>query len=398
LKEFLNRSYLILFSLYCGVISFTDLGEAIPNIILGITILLFPFVVKKTDWKKIQYKAFYILILLVFVIIFQSVLLSRWEDFNFVNKLVLLIIIIILSIPIEKKLLPVFFFLLGSFFLLLLSSIKLFSIFLVLGKIDMTTGDQVASILLGDRPYVGYIYVTSFCLCLYISNSLSKIKFLFYALAFIYFIFILIISARISFISLIIIISSCFFYMKNIIKTSLIILTLCFLGILIFTFNHNLKKRFFISNNNYSLEQLVKFEPRYYIWNCGYNIIIENSDYLIGKGFVKVNNQLKTCYSSRKDFMDKKQQNYFVRRNFNTHNQFLNFFLSTGILSLFLFVLFFVFWFKKDYKNYYVCILIFAIFLFCLVENVLSRQMGVELFALTLIFSNTISNRDNTRM
>jgi O-antigen ligase len=347
--------------------------------------------VKKSDWKKINNHFYFTLFLLVLIIFIQSMLVGRWEDFKFIKRLFLIIIILVYSIPIKKNLAPMLSFILGSLILLFCSSINLVLFFWLSGKIDMTTGDQVASILLGDRPYISYAYVLSFCLCLYMSSIVGKTKFLFYGAALIFFIFIFIISARISLISLGLIILYYVFYTKNIKRVGLIIFILGVFSGLMFTFSDSLKKRFFISSNEYTLEQIVKFEPRYYIWNCSYSLLIENKAYLMGLGFDSLNKQLEACYSNSTDFMNKEQQDYFVRSKFNTHNQFLNFMLSTGILSLLLFIVFFISWFKMGYNNYYLSILVFVLFLFCLAENILSRQMGVELFALTLVFSNMIS-------
>lgn len=394
MKEFLNRSYQIIFSFFCGVVPFTDLGEAVPNVSLLLITFFFPFVVKQSDWKKINNRFYFILFLLVLIIFIQSILVGRWEDFKFIKKLILLIVILIYSIPIKNNLAPMLSFTLGSLILLVCSSINLVLFFLISGKIDMTTGDQVASILLGDRPYVSYAFVLSFCLCIYMSNLVGKAKFLLYGAALIFFIFIFIISARISLISLVLIILYYVFYTKNIKRVSLIIFILGVFSSIMFTFSDSLKKRFFVSSNEYTLEQIVKFEPRYYIWNCSYSVLTENKAYLMGLGFDSLNKQLETCYSNSTDFMNKEQQDYFVRSKFNTHNQFLNFMLSTGILSLLLFIFFFISWFKMGHRNYYVSILFFVIFLFCLAENILSRQMGVELFALTLVFSNMISIRE----
>ncbi len=164
MKKILNTSYLTVFSFYCAVIPFTDLGEAIPNITLTLVLILFPFVVKKGDWKTIQNKAIYILFFLVFIIIIQSVVLDRWEDFKFITRLVWLLLILITSIPIKNKLVPILSFVFGAFVLLTISSINLISYSLLSGKLDMTIGDHVSSVLLGDRPYIGYVYVMGFCL------------------------------------------------------------------------------------------------------------------------------------------------------------------------------------------------------------------------------------------
>lgn len=392
MREILNKTYLIIFSIFCGIVPFTDLGEAIPNILLGILVFVFPWVVKKVDWKVCTTLPFYILVLLVLIITIQSVILGTRGDLIFVNRLILILIIIILSIPINQKLVPIYAFLSGSSILLLVSSVKLLSLFIISGKVDMTVGEHVGSVLLGDRPYVGYIYVISFCLCLYISTIISKSKFLFYTAAIIFLVFIVIISARMSLLSVGIIILFYGFYTKNVKGFGLIILIASLFFVLMLTFNKSLKKRFFITNHDHKWEQLIKFEPRVFIWDCGYNIYLQNKSYLFGKGFVNINNQLRTCYSGRTDFINESQQDFFVRSNFNTHNQFLNFLISTGIPSFLLFMIFFAIWLKENIKNYYACILVCAIFLFCLVENVLSRQMGVELFALTFIFSSLISN------
>jgi len=275
--------------------------------------------------------------------------------------------------------------------LLLLSSVNLGSIFLISGKINITTGSHVANLLLGDRPYVGCTYVVSFSLCFYLASSVPKAKYLFYALACVFPVFLLIISARISLVSIGIIVLASFFYTKNVRKLRLVVIGFLFFCILMFSLNQNLRKRFFISENNYSWEQLVRFEPRYYIWNCVYCVFDSGEDHVFGEGFVNTNNRLKNCYVNSKDFMNQNQQDFFVRKEFNSHNQFFNFILSTGGLSSILFVSFFLFWIKDIYGNQYSVSLLLTIFLFCSVENVLSRQIGVELFSLTVVFSNMMN-------
>lgn len=399
MKKNLENIYLTIFSLFCAVVPFTDLGEAIPNIILIVLVVLFPFVAQKHNWKKISDKRFYALYVLVFLSTLQLVIFKRWEDFKFVNRLLLVILILILSIPIKNKLVPILSFIYGSLALLIISAINLVIHYMLSGQFNMTVGDHVSSILLGDRPYIGYVYVLSFCMCLYVATQVSKTKFLYYSLALLFLIFILIISARISLISIIIGVLSYFFYAKNVKKVGLIIIILCFFSIIMFSINPSLKKRFFITDNNYSLEQMVKFEPRYFIWSCANEIFFQNKNYIAGKGFVNTNNELVNCYVNRIDFADEKQQDFFVRRKFNTHNQFINFLLSSGVLMFLIFIIFFVLWLKLDYKSYYSLILLLSLILFCSVENVLTRQMGGELFALTLVFSTMVSfkviNNDN---
>ncbi|WP_179318732.1 O-antigen ligase family protein [Winogradskyella helgolandensis] len=392
MKKNLKNIYVTFFSLFCAVVPFTDLGEAIPNIALLVLLVLFPFVVQKEDWKKILDKRFYTLYFLIFLVTIQLVIFSRLEDFKFVSTLLLVILVLIISIPIKNKLIPILSFIYGSLALLIVSTINLVSHYMLSGQFNMTVGDHVSSILLGDRPYIGYVYVLSFCMCLYVATQISKAKFLYYVLALLFLVFLLIISARISLISIVVVVLSYLFYTKNLKKVGLIIIVLTLFSIIMFTVNPSLKKRFFISNNNHSFEQIVKFEPRYFIWSCANEIFFNNKNYFVGKGFVVINNELESCYVNRLDFADKKQQDFFVRSKFNTHNQFINFLLSSGILIFLIFIIFFLLWLKLDYKSYYSFILLISLILFCSVENVLARQMGAELFALTLIFSTMISS------
>jgi hypothetical protein len=392
LRKILNTSYSIVFSLFCAVIPFTDLGEAIPNIILIVLLILFPFVIKKEDWRRLLNKPFYALFFLVFITVVQVVVLGRWEDLKFIGRLLWLLLIIISALPIKNILTPILSFIFGAFVLLIVSSVNIVSYYLYWGGLDITSGDHVATVLLGDRPYIGFVYVLGFCLSVYVASVISKTKFLFYILSVLFFLFLLVISARISLISIAVITLTYFFYTKNLKKFGLIVFSLCLFCIVMFTVNSNLKKRFFISKNTYTTEQLMKFEPRYFIWSCAYKTASENMNYISGLGFENANEHLQSCYSERSDFEDKKKQNFFIRSKFNTHNQFLSFFISSGIFSFFFFFSFFLLWLNKSLKNYYAVIIILSIFFFSFVENVLSRQMGTELFAIALIFSNMISH------
>lgn len=386
--KFLPKLYLFLFSAFCFTIPFNDFGEAIPNILLGTTGLFFFFVIKKAHFRKLQNSSFYVFLAMIILISIQSVFLKRWEDFEMISRLLIVPAMLILHLPLKNLKIPMYAFLVGALTLVIMASLNIGRIYFQEGTFDFT-GELVNKIILGERPYLGFMSVIGFCLSVYfgINNLKNKIKqsFLFFILAILFLGFIFIISARISLLSIVLI---AFFYLitlKNkVFRYGLLIGTvLVFCGI--FMVNKNLKKRFFITENTYTIEEMLKFEPRYYIWNCAASLTQDKP--FIGWGFVNGQDNLKLCFSKSGSFLNKEQQDYFVRSRFNTHNQFLNFFISNGIICLLLFILFFIIILFKNRNNYFIISLLISLFLFCLVENVLSRQVGAMLFGLVYVFT-----------
>ncbi len=70
---------------------------------------------------------------------------------------------------------------------------------------------------------------------------------------------------------------------------------------------------------------------------------------------------------------------------YNSHNQFLSFFVNYGILGLLVFVALFVVLFRFSLRYPFGIILILALSLSMLTESILERQMGVYLFILSSI-------------
>jgi len=70
---------------------------------------------------------------------------------------------------------------------------------------------------------------------------------------------------------------------------------------------------------------------------------------------------------------------------YNSHNQFLSFFVNYGILGLLVFVALFVVLFRFSLQYPFGIILILALGFSMLTESILERQMGVYLFILSSI-------------
>lgn len=114
------------------------------------------------------------------------------------------------------------------------------------------------------------------------------------------------------------------------------------------------------------------------IYNCAMKNIYDAG--LIGFGVGDTKDVLKNCYE--------KTSQILVKGNYNTHNQFFNFWLSFGVLGLLLllFVLFKLFQLGNANKDFmFISVLIF----YCLImmtENILDRQNGVMLFSIVINF------------
>lgn len=174
---------------------------------------------------------------------------------------------------------------------------------------------------------------------------------------------------------------------KTIIKISLIFLILAF-GL---SFLKPIKRRFYeMSNVEFKLPEMddnsenVNF--RLGIYYCAIETLENN--WLLGLGLGNVQEELNNCYEG----LDYIAYDDFVIKKFNTHNQYLNAWLTYGIFGpIFLFGYFF-FLFKGTDKLHKSLIIIF--FFALLTENLFEREAGVMLFA----FLNTIFYYSSEKM
>ena len=113
---------------------------------------------------------------------------------------------------------------------------------------------------------------------------------------------------------------------------------------------------------------------RYGIFRCSLEILEEN--WLLGTSAGDLQNNMNTCF-------EQFDTTVFNTGNYNTHNQYVDLWLSLGITGFL--ALFLIYWvpfssaLKAGSDLYLVFIIFFSIC--CLTENVLARQWGVEFFA-----------------
>ncbi|MCF6296513.1 MAG: O-antigen ligase family protein [Flavobacteriaceae bacterium] len=142
--------------------------------------------------------------------------------------------------------------------------------------------------------------------------------------------------------------------------------------------NNNRFSELFNKNSYKTLEISNSTSVRVHILKCVTGLISKNPIY--GYGLGDVQKKLDNCYES---------ENYnFPLNKFNSHNQYLFIWLSSGIFGFLIFILFLSYYFKvvitnKDYLMLSILVLYCIVFLF---ENVLSRQSGVILFSFLINF------------
>ncbi|WP_337967935.1 O-antigen ligase family protein [uncultured Flavobacterium sp.] len=141
-----------------------------------------------------------------------------------------------------------------------------------------------------------------------------------------------------------------------------------------------------VLSNKYTIQRLAieKGEPRIVIWKCAKEIVDQKTfNYFIGTfSSEKVDKDLIDCYNSEEvsngPYWWIGKNNY----NYNTHNQYIWFFVSYGLLGLSMFLGIFGvhFWNFLKNKNAYSFFFILIFSFQSLFENLLSRQLGIYLF------------------
>ncbi len=133
-------------------------------------------------------------------------------------------------------------------------------------------------------------------------------------------------------------------------------------------------------------------DPRYILFQCGWEIFKEN--FWFGVGVADVEMRALECY---KIFNDTEA----IENQYNFHNVFLQFGASTGIFGLLCFIALIVTLFLKAirYKTIVHIGFIFLFFLACMTESLLTRNKGILFFATfsTLLFIHRPYEEDTSR-
>lgn len=386
MKIILKSIYPYLFFLFCFVIPLDKYATAVPNILLIALLLFFPFVVKRSDFRKLLKKEVLLFTALVAYIFINMLLFQDIEnDIKIFQKISSSLLLIVLFVPLEKTKNLNKTIIISVLVCFVISLFKLYGFYLETGEFSFAEGAAVNDVLVIDRLYLGFLCVLSVIASIGLMGNKYKLLYLANIILCIFFTFL--ISSRIAIILLLLLLLLLIFYSKN--KKQNIILFLCFLVLTIgaFIFNKNLGERFFYTQSSESeksyVELFMAWEPRVVIWQCNYNILKNATPLLIGNGFYETKDKLVSCYNVLINKEDKRE--YFVEEKFNPHNQYFDFLLSYGIIALLLFLGFLITLSLKNSNSYYKMSLILTIVVFAFIESFFQRQIGGYLFAIIFI-------------
>jgi O-antigen ligase len=363
-------------------------SKALPNIVLIILSLLFLKDLKFNGFKM-TFSSTVILFGLLIYLSFKSLFFANiLYDLKVYKGILLLFWLSLLLRKIKDVALFKLFILLGIN-TCILSSLFLIGLFFYTNNVlPFANTAEVNHLLLLERPYIGFAAVLGFLLAVEKAILFAKYKWLYLINAIVLILFIVLISARISIITLfcIAVVYFLFYYKAKWYQKFLFTTVLILLFGIVIVANKNISERFFIKNNiEESLKTASDYEPRIVIWNCANNMTGKKDFSLITgfKGYETVTNNFLDCYATTIENQSKK--GYFLSEKFNSHNQFIDFYLIGGVLGLLLFICFFIKLFYEVKTNFFSVAIVISFLLFFFVENIFYRQFGCYLFGIFIL-------------
>ena len=377
--------------------------RALPNILLIALAVAFPFVVSKNDFKKLKRLPTLLFIGLVVFVLLQALFLGRMQvDSPVLEKINLAIGLVILYVPIQgfEKIKKAIIY--SSVAAILFSVVSIIVGVYQGAEFQLLDSGNLIEAMLVDRLYLGLLCVLS----IVASYSLLKNTYHpnngYYVVAIIInVLFILLIVSRIAIIALIVLFILGFFYKRSKGIQLFFVVGTLFLGLaLVFILNNDFRKKIFYTPTNTESKGLVantlEMEPRTIIWNCALSISEIHNEFWKGLGFANTNEELINCYQD--SIQDEQKRAWLVAKKYNTHNQFLDIYLATGIVGITLFIGFILFVFLRNKRIFYPTALLSTLMLFLLVENLFHRQIGAYYVGFVLIMllikSNETQNQE----
>jgi O-antigen ligase len=388
--------------LFAALLLLMPFSMALPNIVIALLVLLFVADYKSVDYKRLRSLPVIMLYaFLAYYFIRGAITGALFIDWNIYKKLIILFIMPVLFLKVRQAQVVKAGVVAGVMLSIIASVFLTAKYYMQFSSLPFLSGEAVNKLLLLERPYAGFYAIMGVIFSFDLISSYPKYKKWLLATSITAILFIVVISARISFITLIFLAGTyILFYLRisNVKKAALVTISLLAV-VLTFVLNKNIAERFFIKAN---VEQAIlasDYEPRLVIWPCAYSLI-KNDDFNPVFGYpdnTVVTNHYVDCYKST-ILNNESKKAYFVETKFNSHNQFIDIFLTGGLVGLLLFVLFFACSFFKVRYSYFDTALLIAMVFFLLVENVLHRQTGCyifSIFAALLLIRNNLGNEKN---
>ena len=384
----LDKIFTVLFSVLCFSLAFIgDQFYAVPN---GINILLvatFPFVANKKDIINLVTKKpiVWFVIFLSFVLI-KSILVGQFlEDLFVIKKMFQVLLILILSSGLKVGGLEWLKsgIILGSFIAIFYSLVKITFLIINTASFNFAKGPVINETLPVQRLYLGLLCTIS--LILVLERFFKKRRKMYLILALTFTVFVFLIAARIAMLSaIVIIIYYSFIKLRSIQRYFALFLILAVTSTAIFS-NDNLSKRVLHLDDNLResyIDKIAMHEPRFLIWKYSYEVS-KNTNTILGNGFRLTQEKLLTSY---RQIPQLKKREWFISKRFNSHNQYIDIFLSQGLLGFIIFLIFLFQLFISAKKSPTKTLLLISSLLFMLIYNNFHRLIGVFIFSILIVF------------
>ena len=390
MRILLAAIYPYVFILLYLVIPFDEYVRVLPNILMLILIVIFPIIINKKDLKKIAKVSMFLLILFIIYLLTNSFVQGRLEvDFVYLKTIMIPLGIVFLYVPITdfKKVNKAIIF--SSFIAIVYSLIKFLILVNQNTDVSINFFQETVDALLIDRIYVGLLCVLSVIISYKsITKQFHPDNKYYLIIIVLNVTYLLLIMSKTAIIILLFVAVLRQFYGKDKkIRLGATAIILAFLAIMsYFKLPNNIENTFKpqkdISEVTYA-GSTIPLSYRSLIWDCALKITKDSNTNFFGIGFRETSDRLVNCYENEIEDLNTKQN--FINKRFNTHNQYFDFYISSGLISIILFVGILIYLFFKKHKDYYSTSLLLSIILFGLAENYFHRQVGAYYIGFVLV-------------
>lgn len=390
MRILLAAIYPYVFILLYLVIPFDEYVRVLPNILMLILMVIFPIIINKKDLKKIANVSMLLLLLFIIYLLINSFVQGRLEiDFVYLKTIMIPLGIVFLYVPITdfKKVNKAIIF--SSFIAIVYSLIKFLILVNQNTDVSINFFQETVDALLIDRIYVGFLCVLSVIISY---QSITKQfhpdnKYYLISMALNVSYLLLIMSKTAIVILLFVAVLRQFYGKDKKIRLGATAIILTFLAIVSYfklpnVIENSFKPQKDISEVTYA-GSTIPLGYRSLIWDCASKITKNSNTNIFGIGFRETSDRLVNCYENAIEDLNTKQN--FINKRFNTHNQYFDLYISSGLISIILFVGILIYLFFKKHKDYYSTSLLLSMILFGLVENYFHRQVGAYYIGFVLV-------------
>ncbi len=398
MRILLSAIYPYAFLLLYLIIPFDNYIRALPNILVAILVVTFPFVVKREDFQRLKSIPIFLFLGFLVYLCINSILSSRFdEDLNIIKKVMLAAGLAILYIPVNDvnspngrtgKITSAIIF--SALAAIIFSIYNFVLITDATGSFSLVDSPQIIESLLIDRLYLGLLCTLS----IVISFQAIKKRYhpnnnYYLANIFVNLLFIILIGSKIALISLFVLLLLQQFYgQRKIWKIAIASLAIvAVIGLFFFIKNERSYQNSSVPENHKSppafIENSLTYELRAVVWESAAEVLKKVGFTLTGIGFDETKDRLAENFEHSIQNPQKREQ--FIAQRYNTHNQFLDFYLSAGFLALILFLVFIAGSFLSTRKQFLPTAMISLLTMYCLVENLFNRQIGAYYIGFILI-------------